>query len=55
MKVKIWGTHAQVSSPDPKTQIYGGNTACVEIQAENAPALILDAGMGVYTGWATIS
>ena len=48
MKVKIWGTHAQVSSPDPKTQIYGGNTACVEIQAENTPALILDAGMGIH-------
>ena len=48
MKVKIWGTRAQVSSPHPRTQIYGGNTVCVEIQAENAPALILDAGMGIH-------
>lgn len=48
MQVKLWGTRAQVPVPHPDTQIYGGNTVCIEIESEGAPTLILDAGMGLH-------
>ena len=48
MKVKLWGTRAQVPVPHPNTQVYGGNTVCIEIEEEGAPTLVLDAGMGLH-------
>lgn len=48
MKVKLWGTRAQVPTPHPDTQIHGGNTVCIEVRIEGAPTLILDAGMGLH-------
>jgi len=48
LKVKLWGTRAQVPTPSPNTQIHGGNTACLEVQVEGSPTLILDAGMGLH-------
>ena len=48
MKIKLWGTRAQVPTPHPDNQIHGGNTACLEVRVEGAPTLILDAGMGLH-------
>ena len=47
MKVKLWGTRAQIPAPHPDTQGDGGNTICLEIAEEIVPTLILDAGMGL--------
>ena len=47
MKVKLWGTCAQVPALHPDTQGYGGNTICQKIAEESTPTLILDAGMGL--------
>ena len=48
MKVKLWGTRAQIPAPHPDTQGDGGNTICLEIAEEIAPTLILDAGTGLH-------
>jgi phosphoribosyl 1,2-cyclic phosphodiesterase len=48
LKVKLWGTRAQVPTPHPNTQIHGGNTVCLEVQVEGTHTLILDAGMGLH-------
>lgn len=47
MKVKLWGTRGSVASPGPDTEVYGGNTACVEVRAQDGTVLILDAGTGI--------
>lgn len=48
MKVCFWGVRGSIPSPGPKTQLYGGNTACIEIRvgAENR-LIIVDAGSGI--------
>jgi len=44
--VRLWGTRGSVASPGPETVRYGGNTACVEVRANDA-ILVLDAGTGI--------
>jgi phosphoribosyl 1,2-cyclic phosphodiesterase len=34
--------------PHPHTQVYGGNTACVQVQVNGDPTLILDGGTGLH-------
>ena len=34
MKVTVWGTRGSQASPGPDTVRYGGNTSCVEVEAE---------------------
>ena len=46
MKVKFWGVRGSYPTPGAGTVKYGGNTACVEIQASER-TLILDAGTGI--------
>src|ERR1041384_7043390 len=46
LRVKFWGVRGSHPTPGAQTVKYGGNTACVEIQA-GARTIILDAGTGI--------
>ncbi len=46
MKIKFWGARGSYPTPGAGTIQYGGNTACVEINAGHR-TLILDAGTGI--------
>ena len=46
LTVKFWGVRGSYPTPGSGTVKYGGNTACVEINARNK-TLILDAGTGI--------
>lgn len=46
MDVTLWGTRGSLASPGPETARHGGNTACVEVRAEDH-VLVLDAGTGI--------
>jgi phosphoribosyl 1,2-cyclic phosphodiesterase len=43
----VWGTRGSLATPGPETNRYGGNTACVEVRADDGSVLVLDAGTGV--------
>jgi phosphoribosyl 1,2-cyclic phosphodiesterase/CheY-like chemotaxis protein len=45
-RLKFWGVRGSLPTPGPDTAFYGGNTACVEIRAQNE-IIILDAGTGI--------
>jgi phosphoribosyl 1,2-cyclic phosphodiesterase len=47
MQTTLWGTRGSLASPGAETARYGGNTACVEVRAEDGSILILDAGTGI--------
>lgn len=47
MKVNFWGVRGSYPAPGAATNRYGGNTACVEVRAEGAPPIIIDAGTGI--------
>ena len=46
MIVRFWGVRGSYPVPGSRTVRYGGNTACVEVQA-GAHTIILDAGTGI--------
>jgi phosphoribosyl 1,2-cyclic phosphodiesterase len=43
----MWGTRGSLASAGPETVRYGGNTACVEVRADDGSRLVLDAGTGI--------
>ena len=45
-RIRFWGVRGSVPVPGPGTVRYGGNTACVEIRADDE-LIILDAGSGI--------
>ncbi|MFH0785718.1 MAG: MBL fold metallo-hydrolase [Pseudomonadota bacterium] len=48
MKVRFWGVRGSIPSPGPKTQKYGGNTACIELRVgADGRLVIIDAGTGI--------
>jgi diguanylate cyclase (GGDEF)-like protein len=47
MHVRFWGTRGSIPTPGHRTAIYGGNTSCVEVRAEDGVTLILDCGTGI--------
>jgi phosphoribosyl 1,2-cyclic phosphodiesterase len=47
MRVCLWGTRGSIASAGPETVRYGGNTACVEVEARDGTIVILDAGTGI--------
>ncbi|MBI3748055.1 MAG: MBL fold metallo-hydrolase [Chloroflexi bacterium] len=55
MKITVWGSRGSIASAGPETVRYGGNTACVSVESDDA-ICILDAGSGlrraglVFTG-----
>jgi phosphoribosyl 1,2-cyclic phosphodiesterase len=46
MIIRFWGVRGSYPVPGPRTMQFGGNTACVEVQA-GAHTIILDAGTGI--------
>lgn len=44
--VKFWGTRGSIPTPGPRTQRYGGNTACVEVRTDET-LFICDGGTGL--------
>ena len=46
LTVKFWGTRGSIAAPGPGTNVYGGNTSCVEVRVGDA-ILIFDAGTGI--------
>ena len=55
MRVKLWGTRGSIASAGPDTVRYGGNTACVEVEARDGTIVILDAGTGIRRVGDTLS
>lgn len=51
MKVRFWGVRGSFPVPGPRTNRYGGNTSCVEIDAAGLDPIVIDAGTGIrYLG-----
>ena len=46
VRIKFWGTRGSIAVPGPGTLRYGGNTSCVELQADGE-IIVLDAGSGI--------
>lgn len=46
MNITICGARGSIPTTSPETKEYGGNTACVEVEAEGS-VLLLDAGSGI--------
>jgi phosphoribosyl 1,2-cyclic phosphodiesterase len=44
--VKFWGVRGSIPCPGPDTVIYGGNTSCLEIRADER-LIIVDLGTGI--------
>ncbi len=47
MKVRFWGTRGSIATPGSQTNIYGGNTSCLEVLDGSDRAYIFDAGTGI--------
>ncbi len=47
MRLRIWGSRGSIASAGPDTVRYGGNTACVSIEASDGTCIVLDAGTGI--------
>ena len=48
MRVRFWGTRGSIARPGPATLRYGGNTSCVEVQADDGTLVVLDCGTGAH-------
>jgi CRP-like cAMP-binding protein/phosphoribosyl 1,2-cyclic phosphodiesterase len=46
MRVRFWGTRGSMPTPGPRTARFGGNTACVEVEADDGTRLVLNCGTG---------
>ncbi len=46
MNIKLWGCRGSLPTPGPEKNIYGGNTACIEV-VEGDTYVILDGGSGI--------
>lgn len=47
MRIKCWGSRGSISVSGKEYVGYGGDTTCVEIEAETGETVILDAGTGI--------
>ena len=47
MKVTFWGVRGSTPCPSEANRRYGGNTACVALEADGEPPIILDLGTGL--------
>jgi phosphoribosyl 1,2-cyclic phosphodiesterase len=46
LSVRIWGSRGSIPCPGASTVEFGGNTACLEIRADEKPAIV-DLGTGI--------
>ena len=44
--IRFWGTRGSIPTPGRGTTLYGGNTSCVELRADDGTVVILDCGTG---------
>jgi phosphoribosyl 1,2-cyclic phosphodiesterase/ActR/RegA family two-component response regulator len=44
--VRFWGVRGSIPTPGRETNVYGGNTSCIEVRVGNQ-IIILDAGSGI--------
>lgn len=48
MKLRFWGVRGSIPCPGPRTVKYGGNSACLELRADQrGKIIIIDAGTGI--------
>jgi phosphoribosyl 1,2-cyclic phosphodiesterase len=47
MKIKFWGTRGSIPVPGKDTNVYGGNTTCLELTLQSSRKVIIDAGTGI--------
>jgi phosphoribosyl 1,2-cyclic phosphodiesterase len=47
MRIRFWGVRGSLPVPGPRTERYGGNTSCVEVQSAAGTRIIIDAGTGL--------
>jgi phosphoribosyl 1,2-cyclic phosphodiesterase/CheY-like chemotaxis protein len=45
-RFRFWGVRGSIPTPGPSTVFYGGNTSCIEVQADGE-IVILDSGSGI--------
>ncbi len=48
MNITLWGVRGSIPTTRPDTKEYGGNTSCVEVEADGT-LLVLDAGSGIQS------
>jgi CheY-like chemotaxis protein/phosphoribosyl 1,2-cyclic phosphodiesterase len=48
LRVRFWGTRGSLPKPGAATLRYGGNTSCVEVQADDGTRIVLDSGSGIH-------
>jgi phosphoribosyl 1,2-cyclic phosphodiesterase len=48
MNITLWGVRGSIPTTTPDTAAYGGNTSCVEVDADDW-LLVLDAGSGIQS------
>jgi phosphoribosyl 1,2-cyclic phosphodiesterase/CRP-like cAMP-binding protein len=46
MLIRFWGTRGSIPTPGRGTTLYGGNTSCVEVRADDGTVILLDCGTG---------
>lgn len=46
MNITVWGVRGSIPTTSPDTRAYGGDTSCIEVEAEGT-LLVLDAGTGI--------
>ena len=46
MNITLWGVRGSIPTTSPNTKQYGGNTSCIEVDADGW-LLVLDAGSGI--------
>lgn len=47
MLIKFYGVRGSIASPGRDTVVYGGNTACVYVEADDGSLIVFDAGTGI--------
>jgi phosphoribosyl 1,2-cyclic phosphodiesterase len=47
MKIKFWGTRGSIPVPGKNTNVYGGNTTCLELTLQSSRKVVIDAGTGI--------
>lgn len=47
MKIIFWGTRGSIAAPGKWTNLFGGNTTCLQVILKNGKHLIIDAGTGI--------
>jgi phosphoribosyl 1,2-cyclic phosphodiesterase len=45
--VRFWGTRGSIPTPGARTRVFGGNTSCVELRADDA-LFVCDGGTGLH-------